>query len=394
MPKNTGVPKSIRESMTDFPGPHPEHQLDWIRGDLHNHCELPELIEEMFADVDSRLDFAALTNHAQKDVFFSQHEMIAQARALQPDFPLFFGMEWNSPGGQHANLVFPPTGLEHERAYSFSRAFDRKVAGSDPDVERALNYLGQLPVAEQPLLFFNHPMPGYWSAAEIASFCAADATAIVCGIEAVHGHQALARAARWGHDTYPGCAVGGLADQMYAQNRVFSLLCNSDFHVHKQQRDYDYPLGVFNHTCVGVAPGDRSPEGIFAALRAGRTCAAQGRWLDLGDFSITSKAETTVAVIGDRWRGVTGEPGILSIRFVAAEAVRSAAVIGRLAANDDVAILHDFSSQPAGEIECEIAIPAGSDGFVRLRVISDNEDRPAPGPRAPKGFFTSAILLG
>gem|GEM_PF-6805374 len=81
--------------------------LEWLRGDMHNHCERFELLDEHFLGVDDRLDFLAFSNHAQKSIFFRQHEMIARGRELLPGIPVLFGMEWNAPEGRHAGVVFP-----------------------------------------------------------------------------------------------------------------------------------------------------------------------------------------------------------------------------------------------------------------------------------------------
>ncbi len=44
--------------------------LRWLRGDMHNHCEDHALVAERLEGVYNTLDFIALTNHAQKPVFF------------------------------------------------------------------------------------------------------------------------------------------------------------------------------------------------------------------------------------------------------------------------------------------------------------------------------------
>ena len=71
--------------------------LEWLRGDLHNHCEKHELVPEYLDGVAARLDFVALTNHAQKPIFFEQHRMIEQARALLPDLPIFLAWSGMRP---------------------------------------------------------------------------------------------------------------------------------------------------------------------------------------------------------------------------------------------------------------------------------------------------------
>ena len=99
--------------------------LRWLRGDMHNHCEDHALVAEYLAGASDTLDFIALTNHAQKPVFFEQHRMIEQARRILPEFPVFFGLEWNAPGRGHAGLVFPIGEREAGNAYAFAAAYDR-----------------------------------------------------------------------------------------------------------------------------------------------------------------------------------------------------------------------------------------------------------------------------
>ena len=361
--------------------------LKWLRGDLHNHCERPELIEEYLSGLPDRLDFIALTNHAQKPVFFTQHEMIERARDLLPGFPIFFGLEWNAPEGRHACVVFPPGPREAERAYAFSRAHDHHVEGSNPDIGAAMSHLHALPADERPILFFNHPIPGDWSAAVIDRYQAENGTRIIAGIEAVHGHQAHANAAAMDPFVYPGGAVGGLADHVYQKGLPFALLAHSDFHIHKQPLQPDYPLGIFNYTLVGVEPGARDPASIFAALRRGCSCAAQGHWLDLFDYSIGQ------ARPGDTWVGDSRGEAVLSIVFEARETLSNVDLIGRLSPDQAPALLHSFGLQQQGRIELKFKIPPHSSGYVRFRAVATSRARPVPGPPGPKLFLSSAILL-
>ena len=120
-------------STPDCPG-----RIEWLRGDMHNHCERFDLLDEHFGGVDERLDFLAFSNHAQKPIFFRQHEMIAWGRELLPGIPVLFGMEWNAPEGRHVGVVFPPSPDEADHAYGFSRAHDRHVDGSNADLDASM----------------------------------------------------------------------------------------------------------------------------------------------------------------------------------------------------------------------------------------------------------------
>jgi len=354
----------------------------WLRGDMHNHCEDHDLVLAHLEGAGEHLDFIALTNHAQKPIFFEQHHMVERIRAALPGLPVFFGLEWNAPAGTHAGVIFPPGAREAENAYAFARDHDRLGAPSAPDVETALAHLADLPAAERPIIFFNHPAPGQWNPESINRYLAADPNELIVGLEALHGHQAHAKIAALDPCTYPGAAVGGLADRVYATGQPFSLLLHSDFHVHKQARQPDYPLGAFNHTLVGVA--EPTPAAIFAALRQGRTCAAQGHWLELEDFSVDGRS------VGATW---SGGSGTLRVAFAATEAIAAAELIGRYNAIDPPAVLARLGPRPDGATEWTVEIPAAARGFVRLRIIAQSPDRPAPGPPGPRHFLTSAILL-
>lgn len=361
--------------------------LAWLRGDLHTHCEDASQIGDYVDRIDPRLDFVALTNHGQKPVFFEQHHMVADLRQKWPAGLVLSGVEWNAPGGGHACVVFPPHADEAKHAYALARGFDRHLEGAIPDISGGLALLGQLPSEQRPVLCFNHPAPGQWPAETIAAYRDQAVDGLVMGLETVHGHQGYDAGACWDLTTYPGCAPGGLADLAYAAGMPFSLLAHSDFHIHKQDRLFDYGPGVFNHTLVGVSANDQSPEAIFEALRAGRTCAAQGHWLQLLDLHV-GNADAR-ARIGDSW---SGDGAQAVVEFDSADEIESVDWIGTFD-QQPATIIHTVANLPAGRQRLQLAIPDQAKGFLRLRVLSASQQRPAPGPEANKGFFTSAVLL-
>ena len=362
----------------------PSSALHWLRGDLHTHCEDPRLAAAYLEGVAGRLDFIALTNHAQKPALGEQAEVITRMRTLLPGLLLFSGLEWNTPTGGHACLIFPPSSREHDHAQTFARAYDR-LAGSQPAMPEALAFLAALPLAERPLFFFNHPARGQWSASELDLYLAADQGGLIAGIEAVHGHQTRDLVLALDPLAYPSAAPGGLADHLYTQGRPFALLANSDFHIHKQHLRPDYAPGVFNHTRAGVAPGQRDSAAIFAALRQGRTCAAQGHWLDLVDFRVDQ------ARLGDTWTGPG--PGMLTLTLEAGEALEALDLIGQFSHTQPPALLHSFGPQPAAPLTFSLPVPAGAKGFVRLRALAARRERPWPSQCAMRLFLSSAILL-
>lgn len=358
--------------------------LQWLRCDLHNHCEDHDLIEAYVGRAAECLDVVALSNHAQKPIFFEQHRMIERVRQLLPEQLVLFGMEWNAPLGVHANLLFPPGPKEAENAYAFARAYDRLGSGRQPVPEESLAALAELPADQRPVLFFNHPANGQWTGETIARYLEADRGRVIAGIEAVHGHQLHAKIAALDPFTYPGSAVGGLCDGVYAGQRSFALLAHSDFHVHKMSYQPDYTLGAFNHSLVGVPSGRWGATKLFSALRSGRTCAAQGHWLDLRAFHLDS------ARIGDTWRG---GPRRGWIELAAEEDLEHVELIGQLDGDRAPAVLRELGPLKSGLHRYPFEVPADARGFVRLRVAAASRRRPHPGPDGIKLFQTAAILL-
>ena len=361
-----------------------QEKVEWLRCDLHNHCEDHDLVEAHVEGVSERLDVIALSNHAQKPIFFEQHRMVEKARQLLPGRLVLFGMEWNAPLGVHANLIFPAGPNEAENAYAFARAHDRLGPGKDLTPEGALNALAALPPDERPVLFFNHPVADQWSNQAIARYIKADHGCVVAGVEALHGHQLHARIAALDPLTYPGSAIGGLSDRVYESGRPFSMLAHSDFHVHKMSHQPDYLLGVFNHSLVGVPSGCCSATEVLTALRTGSSCAAQGHWLNLRDFHIGQ------AQVGQMWDG-SANRGRISLETN--EPVEKVELIGRLCTGAPSTVLHEFGPLEAGTHELTFQVPAESHGFVRLRIVAASRSRPHPGTNGTKLFQTSAILL-
>ena len=357
---------------------------EWLRCDLHNHCEDHALVETHIEGVSERLDVIALSNHAQKPIFFEQHRMVEKARQLLPERLVLFGMEWNAPLGVHANLIFPAGPNEAENAYAFARAHDRFGSGKDPTPEGALDALAALPPDERPVLFFNHPAANQWSSQTIARYIKADHGCIVAGIEALHGHQLHAQIAALDPLTYPGSAVGGLSDRVYESRRFFSLLAHSDFHVHKMSYQPDYPLGVFNYSLVRVPSGRRSAAEVLTALRTGRSCAVQGHWLNLRAFHLGQ------AQVGQVWNGGAN---CGQIALETSEPVEKVELIGQLCTNATSAVLRVFGPLKAGAHVLPFKVPNEARGFVRLRITAASRNRPHPGPNGTKLFQTSAILL-
>ena len=123
---------------------------------------------------------------------------------------------------------------------------------------------------------------------------------------------------------------------------------------------------------------------MLTALRTGRSCAAQGHWLNLRDFHLGQ------AQVGQVWDGGANRG---QIALETSEPVEKVELIGQLCTGAASAALREFGPLEAGAHELPFEVPAEAHGFVRLRITAASRSRPHPGPNGTKLFQTSAILL-
>lgn len=128
---------------------------------------------------------------------------LLKSRQSVPDLIQFFGLELNTPGGDHASLILPVTPDERARLLRLETAFDAKeIYPPDPardtnalmlDALRAMDGL-----APKPLVFANHPSRGAsfigdpkggHTPADMRSWSDA-APDVAVGMEGAPGHQA------------------------------------------------------------------------------------------------------------------------------------------------------------------------------------------------------------
>ena len=366
----------------------PTPHYRWLRADFHNHCEQRELLDEYLVEVDERLDLCAMSNHGQKPIFREQPEMVAHARE-KLTIPMLFGVEWNAPLGNHASVIFPRGADEAVHAFKLMDLCDRGVVGPDADARLGMRMLGELPAESRPIIVFNHPH-AQWTTDAIDQYLAWDTTrSLVAGIEAINGHPA---GVQTDPAMYDGCCVGGLADHVYRQQRPFAMCANSDFHVHKQSRFYDYPLGHFNRTLIGIKEGSDTIGGAFEALRKGRTWAVSGDWFTPTAFHVSG------ATMGDCWDSASGNCTV-TLAFNTRTPAR-VDLIGTLYEGESPRVLHDLGTVQRGSVSLSVELPREAYGYVRARILTLADMRPPlpPGVRGelatgPSQAYSSAIFF-
>ena len=100
-------------------------------------------------------------NHSKVSLELAYPELL-QSRAVLPDMVQFFGLELNSPGGDHSSLIVPHTHDEGEILADLERRFDKREAfpldhshDTEDRMLEALDYMKSLP--QPPVVIANHP---------------------------------------------------------------------------------------------------------------------------------------------------------------------------------------------------------------------------------------------
>jgi len=291
------------------------------------------------------LDWMVSTDHGGPRHSILNHERawpdVAAARKSVPDLVLFYGAEFDVPGGEHASLILPIDGRERDALRDIESRFGKREA-FPPDPARnskarmieALRYMADLPDA--PVVIGNHPSRtvtarGQWGLHAPAEYRAWHDAAphVAIGMEGAPGHQAAsprpgldaahgARGLYGGYPTMGGfdqmvATLGGGWDALLGQGVHWTITATSDSHGHWQEGGADFWPGEYAKTWVFARP---TSADILDGLRNGRVFAATGDLIDALDFTAARVgAPGRAAAMGDTL-AVRGAPGIVvTIRF-------------------------------------------------------------------------------
>jgi hypothetical protein len=218
------------------------------------------------------------------------------------------GLEWNIPpfnGREHATVLFGQTPRELEALAQFRRQYDqyRQRSVRHLDITQAMQWLDDFTknAPTKPVLIYNHPSRKDFSLDEnyfdLSRWLQLSDAFI--GISGAPGHQAKrgkengSYAGFWrtvnGFDRVAN-DIGGVWDELLQSGyRVLGARANSDFHNLKM----DYWPCQFSTT--HVFSRSNSAEDVIHALRAGRTWAQHGQFINDIDFNIEHGANTVYA---------------------------------------------------------------------------------------------------
>ena len=261
-------------------------------------------------------------NHSKVNLEMAYPELL-RSREEVPQVVQFFGMELNTPGGDHSSLIVPHGPDEAERLYDLESRFDRRDAhpvdptrDSESQMIEALRTMNRL--ERKPVVIANHPSRsapegggyGDYEPAELRNWHDT-APDVAIGMAGAPGHQAAAlnpdRTGKPGgrrgyYVRYPTrggfdpmtARLGGFWDSMLGEGRHWWITANSDSHVHYSRGGVDFWPGEYSKTYVHA---EKSHRGILEGLRRGRVFVTTGDLVS--ELYVTAASGGRMAGIGE-----------------------------------------------------------------------------------------------
>lgn len=370
---------------------------------------------------------------------------VAAARRAVPEVLLFYGMEFDVPGGEHASLLLPIDAAEREALRSIEAGFGKREAYPDDPARNtkqrmieALRFMAGL--AEPPVVIGNHPSrtatgAGQWGlhAPDEYRRWHEAAPRVAIGMEGAPGHQAArpkpgldaahgARGLYGGSPTLGGfdqmtATLGGAWDSLLGQGLRWTITATSDSHGNWREGGADFWPGEYSKTWVYAA---RTSSDILDGLRAGRVFVTTGNLIERLDVTVaTRRARERKAAMGDTLAVRPGEEMVVTIRFEPARTANGGGTVPRVDHVDLIAgaatgavgdrnpttrlvrrfTARDWRRDGTGFV-MEHRMPAGQGaGYLRVRGTSTQEGEPLPDvpgedPWADLWFYSNPVYFG
>lgn len=338
----------------------------WLAGDHHIHSQFSADYEADPADptappkamlgVDGRypiptnaamarrfgLAWMVSTDHGGPQHSKLNHDLaypeLERSRREVPEVIQFYGMEFDTPGGDHSSLIIPHTHGEREALLNIEERFSERDAwpldpsrDAEPKMLEALRYMST--TETPPVVIANHPSrsatePGGYGQYDPAEFRDWSDTApdVAIGMEGAPGHQAGAlepdgsldpAGSRGGYRRAPTLGgfdqmtarLGGFWDSMLGEGRRWLITSTSDSHRHFTDGGSDFWPGEYSKTYVFAR---RTHDDILAGLRSGRVFVTTGDLIS--ELEVIAYTSEEVAHIGDHLHAKAGQETQVMIR--------------------------------------------------------------------------------
>lgn len=289
------------------------------------------------------LEWTVATDHGGPDhskVYLElAYPELLRAREEVPQVVQFFGLELNTPGGDHSSLIVPHGPDEAERLFDLESRFDRREAyPADPTRDTEAKMLEALEAmdsgARKPVVIANHPSrsraeDGAYGDYDPAELRAWNDTApdVAVGMAGAPGHQAAAldkdrtlkpNGARGYYTAFPTwggfdpltARLGGFWDSMLGEGRRWWITANSDSHRHYSEGGVDFWPGEYSKTYVHA---EKSHAAILESLRLGRVFVTTGNLVS--ELYVTATSAARSAAIGESLAAAPGSDVEVTIRL-------------------------------------------------------------------------------
>nr|WP_314468994.1 phosphoesterase [uncultured Novosphingobium sp.] len=453
------------------PSPQASPDLDareWLAGDHHVHSEFsagwqtdpghPRSLPKPVLGGDSShtirrnaemarrfdLDWMVSTDHGGPGHSALQYRLgwpaLEDVRKDFPELMLFYGLEFDTPGGEHASLVMPMGPDEREDLRRIEAGFAERDAwptdaarDTKPKMLEALRFMAGL--NRPPVLLANHPSrtatgKGIWGLHDPQEFRAwmDAAPKVAVGMEGAPGHQAAhpapgadkahgSRGLYGGYPTMGGfdqmtATLGGAWDAMLAEGRHWWITIGSDSHGHYSEGGADFWPGEYARTWVHAR---RNAADLLDGLRNGRMFVTTGNLVTGLSLALSHRDGTREAVeLGDTVSLAPGERATMTLRLRLPGRAGGAARRGSLdhvdvilgsvragAPDSHVAKRFVLSEKQVnrGEVVVDFPLPpASTPYYIRLRGTNTGEGEPAldtesEDPDADRWFYSNPVWI-
>ena len=266
---------------------------------------------------------------------------LLRSRATVPEVLQFYGMEFDTPAGDHSSLIVPRTPRERDQLLEIESRFSKQEPWpADPARDEggrmieALRHMRAQP--SPPVVIANHPSRsaqaigahGQHSPSELRDWNDA-APEVAIGMEGAPGHQADALNRDGSNDpsgvrglyrdapTMGGfdqmtARLGGFWDSMLGEGRRWWITATSDSHHHWRDGGSDFWPGEYSKTYVHARPDEAD---ILAGLRAGRVFVTTGDLISELDFTAQADGAAGRASMGGTLPIGPGRDVLVTIRL-------------------------------------------------------------------------------
>jgi hypothetical protein len=273
--------------------------------------------------------------------FEQAYPQLLVARKAVPNILIFYGMEFDTPAGDHSSMIIPFTKAERsqlqdiESRYSKREAFPADPArDTEPKMIEALRFMRVQP--NQPVLIANHPSRSAKDLGAYGQYTPTEfrnwndiAPTISVGMEGAPGHQAAAisidgsidaTGARGGYGNAPTLGgfdqmtarLGGFWDSMLGEGRRWWITATSDSHSHWRDGGSDFWPGEYSKTYVHAR---RDHSDVLDGLRNGRMFVTTGDLISELDVTVKALGGRETANIGGAILAKTGDDVEVVVRL-------------------------------------------------------------------------------